>query len=175
VKRILIIGNPGSGKSTLAIEIGKILGLPVIHLDKHFWKRGWIQTEGETWRQKVRELISREEWIMDGNYQSSNDIRFPRADTIIYLDFSVAASLRGIFKRVYRDYNKTRPDMAVGCPERIDIGFLKWAWRFRKDTRPKIIDDFMKFSDGKSIVLINSPKQLHAFLNYISQSRQLPQ
>ena len=37
---VVILGPGGSGKSTLAIHLGEITGLPVIELDKLFWRSG---------------------------------------------------------------------------------------------------------------------------------------
>jgi adenylate kinase family enzyme len=53
-KRILILGASGTGKSTLARRIGESLGLPVVHLDAINWNPGWVQTEAERFRQKVK-------------------------------------------------------------------------------------------------------------------------
>ena len=47
MKRIAIIGPGGAGKSTLAHQIGAKLGLPVIHLDAHYWHEGWVETPKE--------------------------------------------------------------------------------------------------------------------------------
>jgi len=36
-KRIMIFGIPGSGKSFFAVRLGKLLGIPVEHLDRYFY------------------------------------------------------------------------------------------------------------------------------------------
>lgn len=46
-KRIMIIGCSGSGKSTLARKLGKKMSIPVIHLDKLFWRAGWKSISDE--------------------------------------------------------------------------------------------------------------------------------
>ena len=48
-QRIAVIGSGGAGKSTLARQIGAILGLPVIHLDHHYWSPGWVPTPDDEW------------------------------------------------------------------------------------------------------------------------------
>jgi len=40
MKRVLILGRGASGKSTLARRLGEITGLPVVELDKAFWRPG---------------------------------------------------------------------------------------------------------------------------------------
>ncbi|WP_460017614.1 hypothetical protein [Lactovum odontotermitis] len=39
-----IVGRVGSGKSTLAVEMSRILGIPVYHLDEFVHKNGfWVE------------------------------------------------------------------------------------------------------------------------------------
>src|SRR3989339_414040 len=88
MKKILIIGSCGSGKSTFAKALSKKLNLPLIGLDQCYWKHGWVRPEREEWRKRVSELVKGENWIMEGNYQSTFDIRFPASDTIIVLNIN---------------------------------------------------------------------------------------
>jgi len=87
MRRILIIGSGGAGKSHAAIEMARKLGLELIHLDRHFWKPNWVETPKAEWRQIVSTLVNKDSWIIDGNYAGTFDIRFPAADTIVFLDF----------------------------------------------------------------------------------------
>jgi adenylate kinase family enzyme len=83
MRRLLVIGSGGAGKSTLSMEVGRVLGLPVLHLDSLHWKPGWTAPGRETWRMTVGELVARDEWVMDGNYGGSLDIRLRAADAVI--------------------------------------------------------------------------------------------
>ena len=168
MKRILIIGIPGAGKSVLARRLGDILNLPVIHLDQHFWKPGWVETEKTVWRGMVQQLVSGKSWIIDGNYDSSHDIRFPRADTIIYFDFPTRLCLWRITWRILGSHGQIRPDMADGCPERFDFEFFKWVWRFRKDVRPKIPGNIDRYFKGDTLVILKNARDVSDFLAGIS-------
>ena len=70
-QRILIIGSGGAGKSTLARRLGELTGIPVIHLDAHYWLPGWVVTPKEEWAGKVDALLQGDRWIMDGNFGST--------------------------------------------------------------------------------------------------------
>jgi len=164
MKRVLIIGNPGAGKSTLATRLGKILDLPVIHLDRYFWQPGWIQTESQKWRQKVLELISGERWIIDGNYRNTMDIRIPKADTIIWLDYSRSLCLWRAIKRIITGYGKNRPDMAEGCPEHLDFIFIKYIWDFKKNEKPLISPLIKKYFKGEKLYIMKSPEETTQFV-----------
>ena len=84
MKRVLVIGCGGAGKTTLSRQLSVLTGLPVIHLDQYFWKRGWIAEEKHRWKDKVQELARAEEWIMDGNYGGTLEIRYKRCDMILF-------------------------------------------------------------------------------------------
>ena len=96
MERIMIIGCGGAGKSTLARQLGEKLDLPVVHLDKLFWRPGWEHISREEFDRLHREALAQEKWIIDGNYDRTMGERVKYCDTIIYLDFSRAACLMGV-------------------------------------------------------------------------------
>ena len=77
MKRVLVIGGPGSGKSTLSRRLHAVTGLPLFHLDQLYFRPGWQKTPEAEWESTLRQLAAREEWIMDGCYDSSFHIRMP--------------------------------------------------------------------------------------------------
>jgi len=84
----VVTGIAGSGKSTLSRALSAKTGLPVIHLDIHFWKPGWVEPTEDEWREKQRDLITHDKWILDGNYDATLDLRLERADSAVFLDTS---------------------------------------------------------------------------------------
>jgi adenylate kinase family enzyme len=85
-RRVVVTGLAGSGKSTFALALAAKTGLPVIHLDVHFWKPGWVEPSEAEWREKQRDLLGGDAWIADGNYRETLDLRLERADTVVVLD-----------------------------------------------------------------------------------------
>ena len=88
MNRIVIIGSPGPGKSTLANKMGKLLGRPVVHLDKEYWIADWQKkfTTKESWNELHNNLILQDRWIIDADYENSMEQRLRRADTILFLN-----------------------------------------------------------------------------------------
>ena len=84
--RVLVDGMMGSGKSTFARALAARTGLPVIHLDVHYWKPGWVRPSDDEWRERQRALLAGEAWIIDGNYNETLALRLERAETVIFLD-----------------------------------------------------------------------------------------
>ena len=157
MKKILVIGSGGAGKSTIAKKLSKKLNLPLINLDQFYWKPEWIPTSKEKWRNKVAELVKKDEWIIDGNYKSTFNIRFPACDTIIWLDINRFVCFWRIWKR--RVF-KNRDDYIGGCDEKIDYKFFKWVlWDYPKKSRPKTLI-YLKKYHNKKIIIIRSKKDL---------------
>ncbi len=103
-RRVVVTGMAGAGKSTFSRALAARTGLPVTHLDVHFWKPGWVEPSEEEWREKQRDLITADEWILDGNYHATLDLRLERADTAVFLDTpwwvcAGRALVRGIRRR----------------------------------------------------------------------------
>ena len=154
MKKILILGICGSGKTTLAEKLSKKLNIEIVNLDKHFWKPGWQQPPEEDWLQTVQELTNKKSWIMEGSYCESLHIRFPAADTIIFLELDRGRALFRVIKRTLLNYGKTRPYLAKGCFERFDwayLNFLKHVWNFPSKQGALIETYLDKFKSQKKI------------------------
>lgn len=163
MERIIIVGCGGAGKSTLAQQLGAKTGLPVIHLDKLFWKPGWEEREPEEFDSILREEMARDRWIMDGNFNRTMPERLSRCDTVIYLDYHRLTCLLGVIKRVLTTHGTVRPDMGEGCPERIDFEFLKWVWNFKKNKRSRYYEQFGKATHARVLIFKNR-RQTRKFL-----------
>ncbi len=164
MERIILIGCGGAGKSTLARQMGEKLNIPVIHLDSIFWLPGWVEMEQEAFDARLREELAKDRWIMDGNFNRTMPERIARCDTIIYLDFSRWTCLMGVLKRVLTSYGKVRPDMGAGCPERIDLDFLKWVWNFNKNKREKYYR-MLNEAEGKQTIVLKNRRMVRRFLD----------
>lgn len=170
LNRIMIMGCSGSGKSILSTRLSEILSLPVIHLDKHYWRPDWVSTPDEDWHKIVQELTMEDKWIIDGNYSGTMDIRVKRADLIIYLDMPRWLCLYRVIKRRIMYNKKTRPDMHEGCPEKIDLEFLQWVWNFRSKNRKNIIEKLEQVKKEKEIIIVNRPKQVDAIISTLERN-----
>src|SRR5699024_1821495 len=105
MKKIILIGSGGAGKSTLARQLGAALQIEVIHLDALFWKPNWTPVQREKQVEIQKELVNKEEWIIDGNYGGTIDIRLQAADTIIFLDIPRTICVYRAFKRMIQYRN----------------------------------------------------------------------
>lgn len=155
MERILIIGCSGSGKSTLARALKEKLGIPVVHLDQLWWKEGWKNVTQEEFDSRLSMALNMDQWIIDGNYSRTMEVRLQQCDTIIYLDFDRWECLLGMFQRVFGNYGKVRPDMAKGCPERFDWDCVKWIWNYNKNNRVQNYTWIGKTKHAEAIVLKN--------------------
>ena len=162
MKKIIIIGSCGSGKSTFAKALSKKLNLPLIGLDQCYWKHGWVRPEREEWRKRVSELVKGENWIMEGNYQSTFDIRFPASDTIIVLNINRFICFWRIWKRRIL---KNRTDKLDSCDEKIDFELMKWVlWDYPTRGKKQINGFLSQYSD-KDIIIIRKSKDLKRFMS----------
>ena len=169
-RRILIVGSGGAGKSTLSRQLATQWDLPVIHLDALFWQPGWRPTPRPEFMSKVKVELTKPEWIIDGNYDSSIELRAQYADLIIFLDFSNILCLYRACKRAWKYRGTTRPDMGKDCPEKMDWEFARWIWRFPKDARPEIVGLLSKAQ--VDVISLKSPKEVRRWLQSIPISKE---
>ena len=87
--KITIQGYSGAGKSTLADTLGRMLGLPVLHLDSLNFSSGWVERDSEDMKEDIRRFMDENAetgWVIDGNYKSKlGERRLEEADRILLL------------------------------------------------------------------------------------------
>jgi predicted kinase len=98
-ERILILGRTGSGKTTLAREVAAALGVPHVELDSLYFGPDFSRAPLSLLRDRTSAAIAGDRWITDGNKRAVRDLVWPRADTIVWLDYPVYVSLWRLAKR----------------------------------------------------------------------------
>jgi adenylate kinase family enzyme len=88
-RRIAVVGTSGSGKTTLAQRLAQQLGIPHVELDALHWDPNWTPAPPDLFRQRTAEALSDQAWTTDGNYSTVRDIVWKRADTVVWLDYSL--------------------------------------------------------------------------------------
>jgi adenylate kinase family enzyme len=169
-RRVLVTGVAGAGKSTFSRALSAKTGLPVIVLDVHFWLPGWVKPPEAEWRKKQEGLLAGEEWIADGNYPSSLDLRLERADTVVFLDTpwwicAWRALARGTRPR------PTNFELPSGCDEsRLrqfrDEWCVAWRiWRSRRSTREAELNILSQRGKHAAVYRLRTKRAVREFLD----------
>lgn len=173
MRRVLVIGSSGSGKSTLSRQIGARLGLPVVHLDQHYWSAGWVEPSPEAWAETVGRLAAAEAWVMDGNYSGTMSRRLAAADAVVFLDRSRWLCVARVGWRRVRHAGRSRPDMAEGCPEQITASLLRFVWTYPGTRRPAVLAR-LGAAEHLDVFHLRSGRDVQAFLASLPPRGETP-
>ena len=167
-QKIAIIGSPGSGKSTVAKGLHELLKLPLIHLDKNFLHENWQITPEDEWLQKVKDFVSQPQWIIDGDYFSTMDIRLTAADTIIHFDVPRSICLWRITKRAFTSSKMPkRTDLPDHCEEKLDRNFLKFfkfVWNYHTKRKPLVKAKLKGYMQSKQVFVIKNNQDVERMM-----------
>jgi adenylate kinase family enzyme len=166
--RVIVTGMPGSGKSTFSRALSARTGLPLIHLDLHYWKPGWVRPSDDEWRVKQRSLLAGDGWIADGNYHETLDLRLERADTVVVLDtpWWVCAA-RAFVRGVRRPVGTVMPE---GCDDSViqrlsDEWRAVWVnWRDRRKQPERERAIISEYGQHATLHTLSSRRAARAFL-----------
>ena len=160
-KRIIILGCPGSGKSVFSIRLRERTGLPLFHLDNVWWNADRTHISREEFDRKLQEIMSGDQWIIDGNYRRTFEVRFACCDTVIFLDYPEDVCMAGIEGRVGQD----REDLPWTENE-LDPELVDMVRRYRSQNRPVVYALFEKYPDRKYLVF-KSRAEADEWLNHL--------
>ena len=162
MKRILIIGNAGSGKTTFAKRLAEKLELPLIHLDRLYWCGDWEHLSRDEFDTVLQAELEKPQWIIDGNYASTMELRMEACDTVIFLDYPVELCLQGIRNRK----GKPRSDLPWLEPEEDDEEFLEFIRNYPIQNRPEVLNLLNRYSHKRSFVFTDRAQAM-AFLKQL--------
>jgi adenylate kinase family enzyme len=170
MQRVMVMGSSGSGKSTFARRLSGLTGIPSVSIDALFWKPGWIESDVNEFGRRMTEAAQQPRWIMDGNYIGSGagELRRQLSDTIVWFDLPRSACMFGIIKRIAGSYGTVRPEMAEGCPEKIDLEFFRYVWTYRQQQRPKLIEFFQGLRPDQSLVCFTDRTEADDYLKRLA-------
>ena len=159
MKKVIVIGCPGSGKSTVSRTLYNKTGIPLYHLDMMYWNADKTTVEKSVFLERLSDVLEKDEWIIDGNYSSTMELRMVACDTVIFLDYPLDVCLDGIRDR----RGKPRSDMPwIETDE--DAEFIEFIKSYNEQQKPKVLELLKKYND-KNIIILESREQADAFLN----------
>lgn len=159
-KKFALIGLPGSGKSTFAFKLGKILDIPVHHLDQHMFELGGKKRDKQEFIEIQKAILDEEAWIVEGCSFSTFEMRFAKADVLIYFHFSRRVCFWRFFKRLF-NYKKD-----FGGLRAITWEILKYTWNFDKEKRARI-EELQKKYPQTDFLIFRNQKEADLFLRQI--------
>lgn len=161
--KIMIIGCPGAGKSTFARKLRDKTGLPLYHLDMIWHKLDRTNISREEFDTRLSEIVQRDRWIIDGNYQRTLEMRLRECDTVFLMDYPLDVCLAGAKSRIGR-----RRDDLPWLETEFDEEFKQWIIDFPQNELPEIYELVNKYKDEKNIVIFKSREETDAYLRRMS-------
>lgn len=177
LKRIKIVGTSGSGKTTLARQIADKLNSHHIELDALHWDENWINPPDDEFRKRVASAMQMAEgfWVMDGNYSKVSELTFQSADTVVWLDYSLALICWRIITRTLKRVF-TREKLWNDNRESIRISFFSkesviWWAVSTYHRRKKQYTEMIKSNQYSHITFLRftSPQQSNNWLNSLPE------
>ncbi len=164
--KAIVIGCPGSGKSTFAKKLSKYTKTPLCYLDRLNWNGDKTAVAREILDERLSAVLQKDEWIIDGNYMRTMEMRMTKADVIFLFDLPTDICIDGVCERI----GKTHEDLPWLETE-TDNDFINFIKNFRTESLPKIYELTEKYSNIKTVVF-KSRQDAEKYLQAIKKDTQ---
>ena len=157
--KAIVIGCPGSGKTTFANKLSDKTKTPIFYLDMLWHLPNKEHVSREEFDRKLATVLEKEEWIIDGNYQRTLEMRLKSCDTVFLFDLPTEICIEGAIERI----GKPRPEMPWVETE-FDPEFREQIENFKTTTLPEIYALLDTYRLGKEIIIFKSRKEADDWL-----------
>lgn len=166
MERIVVTGPAGAGKSELARELGRRLGIRVLHLDTVFWKPGWVPTPPDEWEAIQRRELAAGPWIADAQYDDMLPDWVETADTVVFVDASALRCLWRVSRRRLdrRPSSGTPAGTRPGALHRALLKFFRNQWRYRTKVRRQLLTELAREHERRRVVVVRRESDAAVFL-----------
>ena len=162
MKKVIVIGCPGSGKTTFSEKLNRCIGLPLYHLDAIWHKPDKTHIPREDFDKRISEIFAEPEWIIDGNYKRTMEIRLKECDTVFLFDLPTEVCLQGATERI----GKGRYDLPW-IEKELDPEFKQFIEEFSDKTLPYIYELLDKYIEGKQVIIFKSREEADRFISKV--------
>lgn len=147
MKKAIIIGPSGSGKTTFSVALHNATSLPLYHLDNIWWNADKTHISRPEFDLKLSDILSRDCWIIDGDYSRTYEPRIAACDTVFFFDFDINICMEGLTQRL----GKPRPDMPWIDYE-LDQELVSRVQKYETENKPILLSLFEKYPEKEVIV-----------------------
>ncbi|MBE5938340.1 MAG: adenylate kinase [Lachnospiraceae bacterium] len=162
MKKIIIIGCPGSGKTTFAEKLSNKTGLPLFHLDAIWHKPDKTHISREEFDERIKEIFDMPEWIIDGNYSRTIEMRLKQCDTVFLFDLPVDVCIQGATDRI----GKGRYDMPW-IETKLSAEFKQTIEEFPSTALPVIYELLEQYKAEKQVFIFKSREEADGYLKSV--------
>jgi adenylate kinase family enzyme len=174
MRRIVVTGPAGAGKSRLADELGRLLGIRVVHLDALFWKPGWVPTPRDEFDALQRRELAAESWIVDAQFDDMLPDWVQTADTVVFVDASPLTCLWRVSRRRLDRRASVGTPLSAGTEpaafHRALGKFLRNQWRYRRTVRGELLAELRRERDGRRVVVVRRKGDTGALLSGVDSA-----